>query len=237
MKLKSILFIAIITLISQASYGQYNSGTKKKNSGHGAREPHHSVIKGGFKLPTPIGNKAFRRIMNGVTDSDFSYNYRLSSNFTFGAGIKYGLWDIDVNQFSGDAHGKMEILNPFVSFSKVFEEDKQFYVETEFKVGYNMITTKSNLGAPYKQTGLNFEPKVGFYLKASDMLAFGLNINYNYIQTNFSRNNMDLSLIAIDHYPGVNASEEKGATQYFSVGFGFYAFIPNKDDRAAAKDH
>lgn len=237
MKLKAIVFLVLTMLISQVSYSQYNSGTKKKNSGHGAREPHHSVIKGGFKLPTALGNKAFRRIMQGVTDSDFSYNYRLSNDFAFGAGFKYGLWDIDVNQFSGDVHGKMSVLNPFVSFSKVFEEDKQFYVETELKVGYNMITTRSNLGNPYKQAGINFEPKVGFYLKATDMLAFGLNINYNYIGTNFSSKNMDLSLIALDKYPGVNTSEEQGATQYFSVGFGFYAFIPNKDDRAAAKDH
>jgi len=237
MKLKSILFLVLTTLISQVSYSQYNSGTKKKNSGHGAREPHHSVIKGGFKLPTAIGNKAFRRIMKGVTDSDFSYNYRLSSNFAFGAGFKYGLWDIDVNQFSGDVHGKMEILNPFISVSKVFEEDKQFYVETEFKFGYNMITTRSNLGDDYKQTGLNFEPKVGFYLKATDMLAFGLNVNYNYIGANFSKANMDLSQINLDNLPGIKASEETGATQYFSIGFGFYAFIPNKDDRAAARDH
>jgi len=237
MKFKSIVFLVLILLVSQVSYSQYNSGEKKKNSGHGAREPHHSVIKGGFKLPTALGNKAFRKIMKGVADADFSYNYRLSNNLAFGAGFKYGIWDIDVNQFSGDVHGKMEILNPFVSFSKVFEEDKQFYIETELKVGYNMITTRSNLGADFNQTGINFEPKVGFYLKATDMLAFGLNINYNYIGANFSRENMDLSVINLETYPGIVASEEKGATQYFSVGFGFYAFIPNKDDRAVAKDH
>ena len=228
MKLKVILFIAIATLINQTTFAQYNSGNKKKG-GNGAREPHHSVIKGDFKLPTTLGNEAFRKVINGIMDSDLEYNYRLTNNLRFGIGAKYSLWDIDVNAFpSTKVNGKIQNVNPFISVGMVFPQDQQFYIETEMKFGYNLMETSSNIYNSYKQTAINFEPKVGFYLQTTDLLAFGLTVNYNYIATNFSPANLNLN-----SFPTVSAGGSDGNMQYFSIGFGFYTFIPNADDKAA----
>lgn len=237
MNFKTLTIFMLILLIGPMTYGQYTSGSKKKKKTHGGKEPHHSVIKADFKLPTPTGDKMFRGILNGVMDLDLSYNYRLTNDFTFGLGMKYGFWDIDVNSFPSDkVNGSHKIINPFISVSKIFQQNSQFFIETEFKVGYNNITTASSyntVGFEYKQTGINLEPKIGFYLQTpNDLLAFGFTVNYNYIGAGFSGDNL-----GVNKLPGFAAGSGGNSSQYFSVGFGFYTFLPNKDDIAAAKDH
>lgn len=238
MNFKSLIVFIFLIMFSTTLLAQYTSGggKKKRRSGGGGKEPHHSVIKGDFKLPTPIANKAFRGFLNGVTDIDLSYNYRLVNNLSFGAGFKYGFWDIDVNAFPSDkVTGKMKILNPFGSISYVMQQNRQFFIEAGFKVGYNLMNTSGTYNANsfnFDQTGINFEPKVGFYLQTpSELLAFGLTVNYNYIGAGFSENNLE-----VDKIPGITAGSSNGNSQYFSIGFGFYTFLPNKDDRDAAKE-
>jgi hypothetical protein len=236
MKFKVLTIFILLMIIGTASFGQYTSGSKKSKRNNGGKQPHHSVIKGDFKLPTPISNKAFRGVLNGVTDMDLSYNYRLTSDFAFGVGFKYGFWDIDVNSFPSDkVTGKMTVLNPFISVSKIFKQNRQFFIETELKFGYNSMNTIGTYNVntfDYNQTGINFEPKIGLYLQTpSELLAFGLTINYNYIGAGFSEQNLE-----VDKIPGIDAGTNNGNSQYFSVGFGFYTFLPNKDDMAAAKE-
>lgn len=236
MNFKVLTIIIVFLLVGTTAIAQYTSGSKKKKRSNGGKELRHSVIKADFKLPTPIANKAFRSILNGVTDMDLSYNYRLANNFAFGAGCKYGFWDIDVNSFpSNKVTGKMKIINPFVSVSKVFQQNRQFFIETEFKVGYNTMSTTGSFNSNsfnYNQTGINLEPKVGFYLQTpSELLSFGLTVNYNYIGAGFSEKNLEVNKV-----PGIEAGTSSNNSQYFSVGFGFYTFLPNKDDMAAAKE-
>ncbi len=232
MKLKFVVILLLLFTGSQAVFGQYTQGSGKKKKTRGGQEPHHSVIKGDFKLPTGLSSKAFRKIMDGKVDLDFAYNYRLHNDVFFGAGIKYGFWDIDVNAFgSAQVHGNLKIVNPFIAVGKVFQQDRQFFIETEFKAGYNAFKTETffnDAHTIYKQSGFNFEPKVVFYLAATDMLAFGLSINYNVIGVNFS--SVDLGKESYSAIPTGG-----GATQYFSIGFGFYTFVPNAQDRENAK--
>lgn len=237
MKIKILTTFILALLVGPIVYGQYTSGSKKKKKTNRGKTPHHSVIKADFKLPTPIGDKVFRSFLNGVTDLDFSYNYRLLNDFAFGAGMKYGFWDIDVNAFSSaKVNGSHKVINPFVSVSKVFQQNKQLFIEAEFKVGYDSFNTTSSyngVGYTYKSSGFNLEPKVGFYLQTkSDLLSIGLTINYNYMTEGFSDKNLNR-----DKLPGFSAGSGGNASQYFSIGFGFYTYLPNKDDIAASKDH
>lgn len=238
MNFKIITLFLLVLLVSPVVFGQYTSGSgKKKKSNGGGPTPHHSVIKADFKLPTPVGNKVFKGVLNGVTDLDFSYNYRLVNDLAFGLGMKYGFWDIDVNAFPSDkVNGSHKIINPFVSVSKVFRQNEMFFIETELKVGYNTFTTNSSynaVGFQYKQNGINFEPKIGLYLQTpSELLSFGLTFNYNYINAGFSEKNL-----GVDKIPGFAAGAGADKSHYFSVGFGFYTFLPNKEDIAAAREN
>ncbi len=237
MKIKTLTIFILTFLVGSVAYGQYTSGSKKKKKTHGGKTPHHSVIKADFKLPTPTGDKMFRTFLNGVTDLDFSYNYRLLNDFAFGAGMKYGFWDVDVNAFPSDkVNGTHKIINPFVSVSKVFQQNRQLFFEVELKAGYNTFNTTSEyngVGYTYKASGINFEPKFGVYLQTqSDLLSIGMTLNYNYMNASFSENNL-----GVNKLPGFSAGSGGNPTQYFSVGFGFYTFLPNKDDIAAAKEH
>ncbi|MCT4580421.1 MAG: hypothetical protein N4A35_03310 [Flavobacteriales bacterium] len=237
MKFKTLTFFILTFLVGPVVYGQYTSGSKKKKKTHGGKSAHHSVIKADFKLPTPTGDKMFRGILDGMIDLDFSYNYRLLNDFAFGAGMKYGFWDIDVNSFPSDkVNGSHKIINPFVSVSRVFQQNRQLFIEAEVKVGYNNFNTTSEyngVGYTYKTTGVNFEPKVGVYLQTqSDLLSIGLTVNYNYMTAGFSEKNLGVAKL-----PGFAAGTGGDTSQYFSIGFGFYTFLPNKDDIAASKEH
>lgn len=237
MNFKTVITFILFIIIGTSVFAQYTSGSKKnKRNNNGGKMPHHSVIKGDFKLPTPIANRAFRGILNGIADMDLSYNYRLLNNLAFGAGFKYGFWDIDVNSFPSDkVTGKMSILNPFGSVSYVMQQNRQFFIEAGIKVGYNLMNTSGTYNVnsfDFDQTGINFEPKIGLYLQTpSELLSFGLTVNYNYIGAGFSERNLE-----VDKIPGIDAGVSKGSSQYFSVGFGFYTFLPNKDDMQAAKE-
>lgn len=237
MNLKIITTFVIILITSSTIFSQYNSGSKKKRKSNGGKPTRHSVIKSDFKLPTPLGDKIFKGILNGVMDLDLSYNYRLLNDVAFGSGLKYGFWDIDVNAFpSNKVNGSHKILTPFVSISKVFPQNRQVFIETEIKVGYNNFNTTSQydgVGYTYKTTGISFEPKFALYLQTqSELLSIGFTVNYNYMTSGFSEKNLNKEKL-----PNFKAGSGKDYSNYFSVGFGFYTFLPTKEDIAAAKDH
>ncbi len=182
-------------------------------------------IKLDFKLPTAISNKSFKGVMSGIADIDLAYQYKFKNNgLILSSGVKYGYWTVESSIFSGNVTtGKMDVLQPFLSFGyRSVLNDKMFF-EYEFKTGYGWLFTHSNnCSDPFRQENIALEPKISFYYKSSELLYFGVSANYNVINSKFSPNNLCLT-----NFPGIPLDASGGIYQYFSIGFGFYAIIPS----------
>ncbi|MFT7155526.1 MAG: hypothetical protein ACI8Q1_000527 [Parvicella sp.] len=211
------LFICLLFLSCSGATAQEDS------------KPSKHAIKMDFKLPTAFGNGAFKGIMNGLVDLDFGYQYHFQkSNIIVNTGIKYGLWDVETSFFAGTfIEGRLQTYTPFIGigYRKIITES--VFMDWEIKGGYSIISTQAILCAEnYRQTGVSIEPKVNIYLKGSEMLYFGANINYHLIGAEFSESN-----ICIDDFPGLSQEASQGYYSYFSIGLGFYAYIPQSKKR------
>jgi hypothetical protein len=187
-------------------------------------KPSQHALKMDFKLPTAFGNRAFKGVMNGLVDLDFAYQYHFKkSNLIVNTGFKYGLWNVETNFFAGTLiEGKLQTYTPFIGLGYRNIISERVFMEFEMKAGYSMIQTKAVLcPETHKQSGLSLEPKINIYLKGSDMVYFGANINYHLIGAEFTEDN-----ICIANFPGLTDEATKGNYSYFSIGLGFYAFLP-----------
>ena len=197
-------------------YSNFFSQEDGKPTSHG--------IKADFKLPTAISNKSFKGVMSGIADADLAYQYKFKNNgLVLSLGMKYGYWNVESSIFSGNVTtGKTDIFQPFFGIGYRNEVNDKMFFEYEFKTGYGMLFSHSNnCPQPYRQESIAFEPKVSFYYKSSELLYFGVNANYNIINSKFSPDNLCLT-----NFPGIPLDASSGIYQYFSIGFGFYAIIP-----------
>ena len=209
-----LILIGIISL----SYDSYAQPKGK---------PKHSVIMMDFKLPSPVRNKSFRGVMNGLANVDFVYQYNLPSELGFGAGFMYSYYQVNGNVFQYSMVGKMEGLNPFVKLAKRSELNENMYVEYSLRTGYNIIYSSSNqMHNKYIQKAINVQPGIGFYMKSSDLLSFGLVISYNIIGNQFTPANL-----GVPYFPGVSNDYNQGVSQIFAIGFGFSTYLPDRSDR------
>ncbi len=178
-----------------------------------------------FKLPTPLRNRSFKSLMTGLANVDLSYQYQLDNGVCLGGGFKYGYFDVVSPAFTNTkVTGRMEFFNPFVKVAKRNVVNEKAFFEMALNVGYNQIYTKSNQCVdPYVQNGINIEPQLGVYMWSTEYLAFGLIVSYNFIDFEFTPDNL-----CLDYFPGQTAQSSVGKTQVFGVGFGFFTYIPKK---------
>jgi hypothetical protein len=187
--------------------------------------PTSHSIKIDFKLPTALRNKPFQSYMSGLLDTDLSYQYLLAGGkFSIGLGAKYSHWEVISTQFrSIIVNGQLTAYTPFLISSFKREVSERVFLELEAKIGYTTLITRSNrTSVAYFQNGVSFEPKFGVYLRASELTAVGLTINYVNTGANFLPSNL-----SIDYFPGFIESDFNKNYQYFSIGLGAHLIIPS----------
>src|SRR5690606_725902 len=135
-------------------------------------------------------------------------------NLFFGAGCKYDYWRIEVGNFSNDVViGKMDVLMPMINVGYKATITDKTYAEFELEGGYGWLLTHSNKrSGAYEQKTFIVSPKVGLYMKANDILYFGLMFNYVYMGAEFTPENINVS-----SFPAAVPSQNIGKYQYFSV--------------------
>jgi len=163
--------------------------------------------------------------MSGIIDTDLSYQYALfDGKLSFGLGAKYSYWSVISTKFRNqEVVGHLNIFSGY--FLTAFKKDlnEKLFFDSEIKFGYASVLTRSNKQSElYVQNALTIEPKIGLYLRASELSAVGITVNYNYIATNFSPSNFNLTYL-----PGYNETDYLKNYSYFSIGLGAYLIIPS----------
>lgn len=162
--------------------------------------------------------------MSGLADVDLNYSYYFEKiNLVAGVGVKYSYWNLESLNFPNDViTGRLEVLSPFINIGYRSNLNEKMLMDIDFNGGYGRIFTTSNqCDDKYTQDAVILTPKLTVYLKATNLLYFGLNAAYTYMGAEFTPANL-----CREHFPAANDSFNVGDYQYFSVGFGFYAIIP-----------
>ncbi len=177
-----------------------------------------------FKLPTAISNDVFKAFMSGLADVDFAYQYHFKkAKIVANLGMKYTYWDIERSLSGGQLiGGKLETFIPFVGIGYRNDFSEKFFMDFELKGGYGQIVSLGeSCSTPYVQMARLIEPKISGYIKSSDLMYFSVNVNYSHMNAEFTKDNL-----CVTNFPGFTSDASKGFYQYFSIGFGFYVYLP-----------
>lgn len=188
-------------------------------------EPTPHAVNMDFNLPTAITNYSFKSLTSGLIDLNLGYSYHFEKpHLVAGVGVKYGYWGIESVNFPNDiVTGRVEILAPMLQLGYRSILNEKTFLNIEFNGGISRIITTSNKRPDrFSQTATIISPKVSLYLKASDLLYFGINLGYSYLGAEFGPENLGMT-----NFPAANDSHNQGEYQYFSVGLGFHAIIPS----------
>ena len=103
------------------------------------------ILEGDFKIPTPLNNKAFRKIANGIADANILFQYPLTKNLLLGGGFKYGYYQfIDFltnNSFSNS--GKLFSYSPYGRLSFLKFSNPRLFFQFSTKAGYSIMDFNS----------------------------------------------------------------------------------------------
>jgi hypothetical protein len=191
------------------------------------------IIEGDFKIPTPLYNKAFRKIANGIADANILFQYPITKSILLGAGFKYGYFQfvdfLTNNSFSNS--GKLFSYSPYGRISYLKFSNPRLFFQLSVKAGTSLMQfnsfTCSNLGEkPRTQNSFFLEPQISAHIFVDESLSFSMAIS-NYI----GFNSFNPSLMCLDSFSGYNASDSEGNYNVLGIGFGFTYFFNKKGEK------
>lgn len=186
-------------------------------------------IKMDFKLPIPLANKSFVRVVNGISDINLSFQFPVWRNITLGVGAKHTLYQINEFNLPETTEGNVQFTSGFLKLGYEKFLTTNVYVEGSVKGGYTYMDFKSK--TCFLETGnwhqtdksILLEPNVGLYMISRDNLAFGLIVSYTMIMDNFRPERL-----CLDRFTGHSEAFSQGIYGTFNVGFGFSVFLNKK---------
>ncbi|MFN3343871.1 MAG: hypothetical protein ACK40M_14335 [Flavobacteriales bacterium] len=184
-------------------------------------------LKGSFKLPTPIKNKAFTSVIDGIADANLSFHYPFLRHFYFGAGYRYSYFQINDFRAKADLNANLQIHSPFAVLGFERFATPRFLYGVSLRSGYSMLHFKSNTclsnnpeGKGAGQEAVFIEPEFTLELMSGENMAFSFVTSWTWILDEFGAENICLS-----NFSGLTADDSKGYYQFISVGFGFTVFL------------
>lgn len=178
-------------------------------------------------LPSSMGNKAFRTIMQGLVNVGTYYQRALPNSLAFGIGARYTFFEVNQFKTPEALDGGMHSVGGFVKISREKFHSDRFATDMGVKVGYtyNFISTDLNkkLGQnPQRNEATYIEPCIGLILAADEFTSYRLHIGYAFQGFGFSPARLGTLMDG-----GYDASTFGKPTNYLVVGFGFtYYFKP-----------
>lgn len=208
-------------VIEEVEYHNYPTAIPEKLS---------PMLEGDFKIPTPLANKAFRKIGNGIADANLSFQYPITRGILLGAGFKYGYYQfvdfLTNNSFSNS--GKLFSYSPYGRISFLKFSTPRLFFQFNAKAGYSMMFfnsyTCTNAGeGAHQQNTFFIEPQVSAHIFVDESLSFYLGVA-NYI----GFNDFNPSLMCLETFNGFQASDSAGNYNMLGIGFGFTYFFNKK---------
>jgi hypothetical protein len=185
------------------------------------------TLQGTLVLPAQMGNKIFGRLTSPLGEFDLSLQFPVWKGLGLGLGGSAMGWELKKNTFSqintqGDA-GRLAYYAK-VQYAR-YTGPNTFY-ELNVKVGnsrwnWDCATCEEDI----VQQGLHWSSSAGYYVHATDNLAFGVTIGYETDAAKFTPD-----VLCLDDFPGY--LETSGPYNFFTVGLGFSTrFEKNKEER------
>jgi hypothetical protein len=182
-------------------------------------------LRGGFKLPTIMGNRSFRKAMEGVGNFELYYNRPVVGVLMIGAGFNSCFYDINFNALPELDKGNYLSAGGFGLIGIEKFVSPRFYLTMHQKVGYQYFRFKTPNCAvmPNSQhpgQSLFTETVLGIYATGNERMSYGLLIGYQFSFFDFGP-----TWVCRDTFSGMLAEDYVGYGRIINVGFGFSAVI------------
>lgn len=186
-----------------------------------------SSFKGTLVLPAPLNNPLFNSVTETLGQLDGVVQFPLAKGFGIGAGAKmtwFGVKEraLAPDLISGDIRratffGKMQY--------EQYTSERTFY-ELSAKFGSSTyVFDCAKCSDDSRRTVFHWAVGVGYYIHATDNLAFGLTLGYERDNTRFSSDDLGLP-----SFPGRQEKVEDRNFQNFLIGLGFSTRLRKADD-------
>ncbi len=179
-------------------------------------------------LPAQLGNPIFDRLTSPLGEVDGSVQFPLKNGLGAGVGGKMMWWELKTNAFaptlSTPGEARRSALYAKVQYAH-YVTPNMFY-ELNAKFGTSTWTWDcTTCEEDYKQQGFHWGVTAGYYVHASDNLAFGVTFGYEADATRFSA-----ATICQGSFPGY--TDTGGPYRFLNVGLGFSTrFEKSKEER------
>ena len=174
-------------------------------------------------VPHPLSNASFKKTFVGLYDLSAGMNLMLYKGLFVGATFKNAELTITPNKIPGyDA--SMQLYNFAVKTGSDFYigEKNNMIFSAALSIGQNntkFISIKTKDIKEHPIAGFKSayaEPEINLYFLIEEDFGIGATISYSIIQRNF-----DPYELYLNEWAAYNKNNS-GATQYLSIGFGFY---------------
>ena len=182
-------------------------------------------------IPAQGQNESFGRVMNGLFNGGFNYQYNVYNGLSIGAGAKYSFFVINpfaLNnaEWGGGLHAPA--LSGKVGFEKFITE--RFSVNASVRLGYAMMISsndscKAKLNGPFTEGTFFMEPQIEllFLTDKAAATGFSLVVGYNFLFTEFGPR-----YLCLDKIPNLFEEDYQGITRFISFGFGYRYYMGRK---------
>ena len=185
------------------------------------------TLEGTLVLPAQMGNKIFGRLTSPLGEFDLSLQFPLWKGLGAGLGGSAMGWELKKTTFSQlNTQGDAGRLTYYAKAQYVRYTGPSAFYELNVKVGnsrwkWDCATCEQDV----VQQGLHWSATGGYYVHASDNLAFGVTAGYETDAVKFTP-----AVLCLEDFPGY--LEKSGPYNFFTVGLGFSTrFEKSKEER------
>lgn len=177
-----------------------------------------STIKGNLILPVPLRNPLFEAVTESVGQVDGLIQFPVYKGLGLGVGGKMTWFSINERALAPVVTtGEIRKLSLYgkVAYEQ-YTGERTFY-ELNARVGNTSYWFDCPTCGGARRTGLHWGIGTGYYIHASDNLAFGLTLGYERDGITFGSADLGLE----EGFPGRPERTEARQTQYLIIGMGF----------------
>lgn len=217
MKPSSIILSTCLLLCSAAVKGQSRSGLPDVSSS----------FKGTLVMPLAIATPLFNSITEPIGQLDAVAQWPIIKGFGVGAGGNITWFSIKERALAPlVTSGEVRLIGGFVKLQYEEYTGPRTFFELSGRVGLrNIVYDCATCPEVKDRTPLYWGVNTGYYVHATDNLAFGLTLGYSMDATRFSAADLGLQ-----SFPGRKETQESGNLGQFVVGLGFSTRFRRTDE-------
>lgn len=177
-----------------------------------------STIKGNLILPVPLGNPLFEAVTESVGQVDGLIQFPVYKGLGVGVGGKMTWFQVNERALAPIVTtGEIRRLALYGKLSYERYTGERTFYELNARVGSSTYWFDCPTCGDSRAGGFHWGMGAGWYLHATDNLAFGLTLGYERDAHTFGATDLGLT----EGFPGRPDRLEKRPMQYLIVGMGF----------------